>query len=147
MKRRNHPSRLTRLMDSPAVEEVFERMAQSALIMEIFRCNAPVCFWGIFGPLIMVELLPVLVALAFCPPEVEGLRGLLYVPVVFFGMLCGMGLVNMCMPFVQKICEKSLKKEFPDGLSKPLYLGHGFTVLFLLGFGDMTMLFVLFIML
>ncbi len=136
MKKRKAPSRLTKLLYSPAVEEVVDRMVYSEVVSEILRQRAPVLFWCLLPPLLLILLLPMMVCISF----VGDTTGTIWLLPVYFAWCCtsipaGLGAVNLCMPLLQKLCEWLLREDFPDGLEKPLYLGHGFTALFLLGFG------------
>ncbi len=137
-KRRSPVQRwLEKQMDRPAVMETLERMAYSGFVSEVFLEKSPVLFWCLLPPMLIVLLLPMMLCLSIVGDTDTG--NLLVLPVYaawcFTSIPAGLGAVNLLMPLLQKLCEWRLRDEFPDGLEKPLYLGHGFTALFLLGLG------------
>ncbi len=148
MKQKKPPSpamrHLTQMMSRPAVQEVLSRMACSEITSDMLRAKSPVLYWCILVIALPVMMLPMVLFIALCPEDIPGLLGLLAIPGVTASILAGLGTFNLYMLPVQKLCAWQLRHELPLGLEKPLYLGHGFTCLFLFGFEGLALLFALF---
>lgn len=136
--------RLTQLLERPAVQEVLSRIACSDATTDMLRAKSPVLYWCILVVALPVMMLPMILYIALCPENIPGLLGLLTIPGVIASILAGLGTLNLYMLPVQKICTWQLRHELPQGLEKPLYLGRGFTCLFLFGFEGIALLFALF---
>ena len=59
---------------------------------------------------------------------------------IFASLLSSVGVANLCMPLIQRICQWRLRKDFPHGFAVPFYLGHRVTLIFLGGCGTLATL-------
>lgn len=123
---------------------VFHRLCYCTAVSHCLQDEQPLWYWMIVLLMLLCVLLPLLlfvVPIEFLDgPTITGWQAPLYLLGLFAALLSSIGVANLCMPFVQRICLWRLRKDFPQGFAVPFYLGHKVTLLFLGGCGTVAAL-------
>ena len=123
---------------------IFHRICYCTAISHCLQEEQP--FWYCllaFGMLLCV-ILPVLIftlPIEFLDgPVVSGWKIPVYLIGLYASIFSSIGVANLCMPLIQRICQWRLRKDFPHGFPVPFYLGHKVTLIFLGGCGALAVL-------
>ena len=123
---------------------VFHRMCCCTAVSHCLQEEHPFWYWLIAALMLLCVLLPMLIFIVpiefVVGPTITGWKILLYLVGLFAALLSSIGIANICMPLIQRICLWRLRKDFPHGFSVPFYLGHKVTLIFLGGCGTLSVL-------
>ncbi len=125
-------------------ESILYRMAYSSAASMAVRETRPILFWCMVICLLAGFLLPmVLYTLSLEWSGHGSTSGWQTLPAMlgfFSSLLSGIGMFNLMMLPVERLCARLLREDFPDGFDLPFYLGHKVTLIFLVGCGSLSAL-------
>ena len=131
-------------LDRQSEGGVFHRICYCTAVSHFLQEEQPFWYCLLVALVLFCVLLPMLlfvVPLEFLHgPTITGWKVPLYLIGLFATLLSSIGVTNLCMPLIQRICQWRLHKDFPHGFKLPFYLGHKVTLIFLGGCGTLAAL-------
>ena len=118
---------------------IFHRICYCTAVSHFLQEEHPFWYWLLVVLMLLCVPLPMLLFVVpiefFDSPIVSGWKSALYLIGLFSALFSSIGVANLCMPLIQRICQWRLRKDFPHGFAIPFYLGHKVTLIFLGGCG------------
>ncbi len=137
-------SRFDRWLDEQGEDSILVRILHSELMSEFLKEERPILYWFIVILLMLIFLLPTIIY--WLVMEWHGIDVLSDWHIIPFLLgyiasgFTGLGVGNLFMPLIELLCLRLLRKYFPNGFETSFYLGHGVTLIFLVGCGGLAAL-------
>ena len=120
------------------------RMLYSTSVSELLKHDHRLIYLLAVVLIILAEMMPMIIYSLILEitgnDSAAGPEAIAWLAGFFSSLIAGIGVANLMMIPLEKLCQRLLRVHFPDGQQCTFYLGHRVTLIFLGGFGGFSAL-------